>query len=427
MRIIRRGSVANNIIGTTVVQIAIVALSLMSAPIQARGLGSDGRGQLAVILIIGQVGGFLVDAGTTSFIIRKRSHGSPAGGLLGSVAPILGASVVVWLVAAVPIALVVGQGNSEVEALVAAQLALVPVFAVTQSALGVAMGEERWKTIALMRLTAAGVPFVGLLSLHYMGRLTLLTASFSYFAATLIASTPAFLIWWRARPLKRDAKTTREGWKFGRVAMITTLLTLGSVRADVLVVAQLLSFADAGNYVVAATLASPPLTLAGAAMASLARRITLGGLGAVTAAYTRMVLAAVFVAACAIGVIAPFVIPFLFGEEFRTSVQIAQILLVGTVFGAAGNFLSLAVSFAGHPGIASWGQFVGFAGMMATMVPLGLVFGVNGGAAGSAFGYVATFAFLMTWTSRRSELPWRLFIFVRIADLRPLKAVLRRA
>lgn len=65
-----------------------------------------------------------------------------------------------WLVAAVPIAVVVGQGNSEVEALVAAQLALVPVFAVTQSALGVAMGEERWKTIALMRLTAAVVPFV---------------------------------------------------------------------------------------------------------------------------------------------------------------------------------------------------------------------------------------------------------------------------
>jgi O-antigen/teichoic acid export membrane protein len=341
------------------------------------------------------------------------------------VAPILGVSVAVWLIAAVPIALVFGQGDSEVEALVTAQLALVPVFAVTQSALGVAMGEERWKTIALMRLTAAVVPVIGLLSLHSLGRLTLLTASGSYFTATLLASTPAFLIWWRARPLQRDAKTTREGWEFGRAAMMTTLLTLGSVRADALVVAQLLSFSDAGNYVVAATLASPPLTLAGAAMASLARRISLVGLGPVTATYTRMVLAVAFVAACGIGVVAPFLIPFLFGEEFRGSVQIAQILLIGTVCGAAGNFLSLAVSFAGHPGVASWGQFVGLAGMMATMVPLGLAFGVSGCAAGSVFGYAATFVFLMAWASRQSGLPCRSYGVVRLADLRQLKAVFR--
>lgn len=415
-----------NLSGTVGVQIAVVTLSLVSAPLLARGLGADGRGQLAVVLVVGHMCAFLIDGGTTNFVIRKKAQGATSSLLLGSVLPILRFSVVSWIIASLPIGLLLGRGEWEVAALIAAQLCLAPVLAVSQAAIGLLLGDERWSTIATMRLSAAALPVASLLLLYATGNLTLVTATVSYFAATVLAAVPAAVLVLRAVPFERDRDTTRDAWDFGRSAIMTTLVTLGSVRADTLIVAQVLGFAEAGQYVLAATVASPPLLLAGAATSSLARRLSLDGQGAATAKYCRIVTTAVLALASVIAAAAPWLIPFLFGGEFAGAVRIAHVLLVGTVFGAAANFLSLSVSFAGHPKIATRGQLVGLIVMMVPIVPIGLQFGAIGCAACSATGYMATWAWLIRWSGRQSGVRWTRYVLPGRSDVRDIRVRMTR-
>lgn len=403
-------SVINNLLASVGLQLTIAALSLISGPLQARGLGSDGRGQLAVVLVIGQIASMAVDMGTGGYLIRERANGLPRNILIGSITPIVRLSVVGCILLAWPIAYIFCRGDTLLEIMIVAQLALMPIVVCTQIATSLALGEEDIRSVVIIRLTTAIVPVIGLTVLFIVGKITLITASACYFLAILVAIIPTMKIWAKSLPLAYDAQVRDKAWKFGRSSMLTMILSLGNVRADALIVARALSFHDAGLYVVASTLAGLPMMLANASMQSLARRLSLDGLGRATAQASGLVSAAVMVSALIVAISSPFILPLLFGKAFAQSVPIAWILLAGATFGANANFLGIATTLANEPKIAAYAQLAGIATMVVSMLILSSFGGILGAATGSALGYVVTSIYLIRHAKKTSKFSWYAYV-----------------
>ncbi|QRG05969.1 oligosaccharide flippase family protein [Xanthobacter dioxanivorans] len=420
------GPMARNLFATAGVQIVVALLSLISGPLQARGLGPEGRGQLAVVLVIGQIAAFLSDAGTLGYVIRERARGRPRGVLIGSVLPILAVSFALWAIAAWPLALVFGKGDPTLTIMILAQLTLLPFTAATQLGSGVALAEERWRIMMIIRLTVAVVPVLGLLVLFLSDRMSVQSACICYFVATIIAAIPALALCLRSRPLVFSWSITLDAWRFGRVSMLTILITMGNTRADVLIVSQFLSLRDAGLYAVASILASMPLMLTSAVAQSLSRRLSLSSLGAETARASRLLLLVMAVICIGVAGAAPFVLPWLFGSAFRESVPILWILLFGTLCASPSNFLGYATSLAGHPKSAAFAQLIGVVVMAVTMIFLVPAWGLIGAAIGSALSYAASAGVLLRNAHGTSGIQWCSYIIPTARDVRDVVLLIRR-
>ena len=420
------GPLARNLFATAGVQVTVALLSLISGPLQARGLGPDGRGQLAIVLVIGQIAAFLSDGGTFGYVIRERARGRMRGELIGSTLPIVACSLGLWAVAAWPLALLFGKGNPTLTILILIQLALLPFAAFTQLGSGVALGEERWRFMVTIRLISAVVPVLGLLILFLSNRMSVASACICYFTAIVIAAIPALLLCLRARPFTLDRSITAEAWRFGRASMLTILVTMSNARADLLIVSQCLSLRDTGLYAVASTLAGMPLMLANATSQSLSRRLSRNCLGPETAHASRLLLLGMGFVCLGVAVAGPLVLPLLFGSKFSESVPILLVLLLGTLCASPSNFLGYATSLAGQPKNAAIAQLVGVTVMAVVMIALVHVWGLIGAAIGSVMGYAASAIFLIRNAQRTSGLSWPTYILPRPREVREITAMLRR-
>lgn len=406
--------------GLTGVQVVAMVLALATGPIQARGLGPELRGELAMILIIGQIGAFLSDAGTMGYVTREHSRGRGGSVLLGSVAPLLLGSTLVILLVSYPVALLASSGGRVLFFLVLTQMLLLPLAALVQVGSGLAAGAGDIRTLAVTRLIAAVVPFVGLVGLWMFDAITLWSVAACYFVAILLSAIPMVRLWSLARPLERDREVTRGAWRFGRSAWLNVLLTIGNVRVDGLLVAGLLGFHALGLYAVATTLAMLPSLVPAAATLVVSRRVAADELGPFTARSIRIVFTLAWVVAVAIALMAPVVVPFLFGREFEAATGILRILLMGTVAAAASASLSNATSLAGRPLAAAVCQGIGVAVMVLGMVTAAKPWGVEGVAAASALGYMVSFGLLVGHAVKRSGIPPSGWLLIRPADLRGL-------
>jgi O-antigen/teichoic acid export membrane protein len=420
------GPLARNMFATAGVQVIVAALALLSGPLQANGLGPEGRGSLAVVLVIGQVASFLSDGGTLGYIIRERANGRARGELIGSVLPIIAGALILWGLAAWPLALLFGKDDPILTMLILVQLLLLPFAACTQLGSGVALGEERWSTMVIIRLTVAIVPVMGLLILFFTERMTVESATICYFVGTIMATIPALVLCLKSRPFVRHNCVTGEAWRFGRASMLTTVVTVGNARADILIVSQLLSLRDAGLYAVASTLANMPLMLTNIAGQSLSRRLSRNGLGAETARASRVLLLLMSVMCLGVAGAGPFVLPWLFGAAFRESVPILMVLLIGALFASPSNFLGYATSLIGQPKNAAFAQLIGVSAMIGAMIVLIPLYGLIGAALGSALGYCASASFLIRNAQQTSQLPWKSYIFPDPHDLQDVGNLLQR-
>ncbi|MDF9715023.1 lipopolysaccharide biosynthesis protein [Nocardioides sp. ChNu-153] len=394
-------------------QLVVMLLSFATGPIQARELGPELRGQLATVLIVGQIGAFLSDFGALGWITRQVAHGERAGSVLRSAAPLLLAAWLVAVALAFPIATMVGGSDESLLFwLLLFQILLLPFSSLVQAASGVALGSANWRFIAFVRLTGAVVPFIGLVVLLLVDEVTLLSTVVCYYLAAVAAGVIALGVWWRSRPIATDVSAVRDAWRFGRGAWLSTLLNVSNLRADGLMVAAVLDFRSLGIYAVAATLAALPGVVPAAVTQATARALSLDNLREFAAATVGAVLALAAIAASAIALTAPVLVPLLFGDEFDEAVPVVWFLLTGTVLGAAAQTLGNAITLAAKPAVVAWAQGAGVVTMLLGMAVLGPRFGILGVAAASASGYGASFALLLTYARVNSGIPVRRWLLL---------------
>lgn len=134
----------------------------------------------------------------------------------------------------------------------------------------------------------------------------------------------------------------------------------------------------------------------------------------------RMTMLVTLAGMIALGAVVPFIVPLLFGAPYVASVLPALILLPNALFGGLSELLGNALSSTGrtfHVTVANAGTVGATLLSLAVTIPL---WGLNGAAISSCFGFVVSFLIRLVWYARCVHR-------VRLRDLVPSAAEIREA
>jgi len=368
-------------------------VGLVTAPLLARALGPQGRGEFAAIMLVitvaGAVASFGIPAATSVFV----SRGYP-------VAEVNRISQTTSLVCAVPVYIaVILYGR-----LVAERLGLSwPVLAVfylaviasasVQSRRGLWQGAGQTGRLDLERAVYAALRLVGVILLFLVGSQSAPAFAASSLLAFLVASAA---IWTRlpnrrqtipAQPggqpvpangaidpiRSQDGVVSRHSFiRYSSTAAIGTIALVANSRLDQVILPSLTTLQELGFYSVAVTLAEVPL-IAGTLLArDLIRRAVAGATVRILLRRTivTQVLGIALVVVIA-GLLFPAV-PLLYGDAFAPVIPATLILLVATVITMYAQGLLAILQGRGRPAASSVASVAGLVATVTGYVYVGL-------------------------------------------------------
>ncbi|MGI9119198.1 MAG: lipopolysaccharide biosynthesis protein [Acidimicrobiales bacterium] len=320
---------------SSVIGVVVFSLSLLTAPILARALGPEGRGDLAAVLMPAIVLSWLLSLGVPSAAAYFVDE-VPERQLLSTVALLglaLGGPVCAGLWFLLPAFL---DGHSQTT-LVWARVALVaaPFSMGLQSAMeilrrrGAGASWNRWRSAPLI------LPSVGVAVLAVIDRLTLQTALAAYSVGNTV---PLLLL--VARLVRGEGggpsmATLRLILPYASRSAVVVGTTALTVRLDQVVLATMVPSGQLGIYAVAVTAsaASGPLT-SGLSLALFGHQRSEGSPSRASTRYRRTIVLTLLLSsatAFAVALVAPVVLPLVFGQEFSGAVRALWILLPGQV------------------------------------------------------------------------------------------------
>ncbi|MET1033924.1 MAG: oligosaccharide flippase family protein [Arthrobacter sp.] len=363
-------------------RIAASALGLVNAPLVARALGPDGRGETAAALAAFYLVPILLSMGLP-LEVRRLAAGGDYAAVVRSARWVAAALVVPALAAGLLCAryLLVGLSPGEAAAAVAG-VALAPLMVVWMCDESVLLARQSYAGVALLQLT---LPLANTALLVAGALLQLMSVSWvmlSYSAGTVLTACVGWaLVRVRLRgPVYPLRRLVRGGATFAGGSAAEA----ASNRADQLIALPLIGAAQAGYYSVAVTIASIPVGLAHALGASELRRLADTPPELLLAAQQAAVRRAVAIGAALCVLLAaatPAGLAVLFGPEFGPAVPATWILLGGAVL-AVLNYVASTALLVGNRGRAmTWAQAAGAVSGVVFLLLAGPLWGAAGAAA----------------------------------------------
>lgn len=335
---------------------ALPALTgLITAPLQARALGVEGRGTLAAIVVPLSVAPVLLNLGIMQYAGKEAARGTKLGPLLGSLGAVYLAIGVCAVLAAVPAATFFAEGRDTVETYLIVGFCLMPVLLQGQLLLAINSGLQRWRFVIGAQLIPALTTLFGIVVLYVLGELTVASAATVVIVGALGAVVPLTVVLRQAVPLHLDRRLIREGVPFGLKAWLGTMASYANVRLDQLLMVRWVSARELGLYVVAATIASASGIIAAAVAGATNPRVAQGD-RTLAARALRIALGAVAVLHLALAALTPLLLSVLFGADFEDAASMAWILLAAGLPLAGVTILANALVSAGRPALSAWGE-----------------------------------------------------------------------
>jgi O-antigen/teichoic acid export membrane protein len=275
------------------------------------------------------------------------------------------------------------------------------------------MTRERWFSV-LVRLVLIGI-------FALAGALTIAAAAWFTHGVAVIATLlllPVFRIRGKAAGARgSEPRVTNFVLRYGLVTWIGTVGGVLVTRLDQVLLTPLAGAKELGYYAVAVSIAEVPL------VALLAVRDVLftasadrGDFDLVARAARATVLVAVPL--CIGGILlAPLVVPPIFGSDFEPSVRMTQVLFVATIPNAIALVLTSGVMAAGRPGLATRAQLIAAAVTVAALFLLVPLLGAIGAAYASLLAYTTAGILVSLGFVRVSGLGLREFVVPRQTDL----------
>ena len=314
------------------IETGVFALSLLTGPLLSRSLGDDGRGSLAAVLVPLQILGWALLLGVpyasamlTRSISRRKLIDGAWGIAFGVVAPICG------LLFFLAPTLLEGQPSSTINWFRIGLFGVVlgvPAATALQIRLitrGPTVAFSLAKSLHLLSYSAAVVV------LAVSGRLSLVSALAAWILSFVLAPLVVLLSLGATPHSQPDSALARRLLTGGRMKAVATLATVLLGRIDQVVLSVLASPTELGHYAVAATAAQVSLPFSkGLADFALPRAFRQGD-----SAVVDRVVGVTFGLSAFIGIVsavlAPWLIPAVFGEPFEASVPLLLLLLPGQV------------------------------------------------------------------------------------------------
>lgn len=399
---------------TTASSILVPAVGLVTAPLLARALSPDGRGELAAALAPSTL---MLAAATLglpealTFVLAKRPQHTRVSLQLASTLIVLvgfGALAVVW--AFLPF--LSGGDASLARLILIAAIVTVPALPV-DILRGAAAGHQMWGTIALERSTLTLWRLMLLVALFISGELTVLTALLINITAPLVSvATYAPFVWRETRNSGRRRPLSREDLDTGKRRLLRTLLAygikvwFGSVatmvvaRLSQLFMVPLSSTRELGLYTVANTIADVPLIVAfsvqGAVFGVNSR--TQDASQVTATSRTTLLLGATGCGAMA--ALLPLAIGPLFGSEYNDALTPTLLLIMSAVISIPALMASSGLAAWGRPGLRSIGFTLTLIINLATLIVMVPIYGAVGAALSSLISNVFMNTFMLAAARR---------------------------
>jgi O-antigen/teichoic acid export membrane protein len=405
--------------------LALAAVTVITAPLQARALGPAGRGELAAILVPLGLAPAVLSLGLGIYAFRAAAVGVRVGTLIGTAGALVALLGLVGALVGPLVGELVGNGRVVVEIWVVVGFALLPIGLLNLFLSEVAAGVERWGTVLATRLVLPAALLIGITGLYVLGELSVASAAL---VAIVGGTLPALFLLpgaLRYRPLRFDRGVMMEAIPFGLKAWAAGLGSLVNVRVDQLLMTRLVDSSELGLYVIAVTaatvLVNPIATgLAGGTMP----RFVKGGIDLV-ARVLRATMLGVLVVSVGMALGAPILIPLVFGPDFADAIPMIWVLLLANVPLAGTVVLTTALISVGKPSYAAWGELLAIAVTVPGLLALLPHLGGLGAALVSLVAYCASFTFLMVVTRRQMGARLTDLLVIRPADAAVLMGLVR--
>lgn len=380
---------ANSPLSIVLAQVIGSALLFLSAPIVARTLGPEGKGEAAATLAAVAIAPFLLGLGLPLAVRRYAAIADDDNGVIRAAVRLSLAAIPFGFVLAVLLsASLLSEVSSNTKVWMTIGLTLAPAAIIRDCLASILVARQRYDRIAVVAISPAVVTLVAVATLAAMGILAPSTVVAISVVSMLIA---AALAWVLVRPqMTGPLFPPRELIWMGMKSAGAQIGTVATLGVDQVFLLSLMGPAQLGVYSVAATISKLALPLSRAygasSFAQIARapRSTVSRMAARYVSYSAISVGAV---AVLIAVSAPIIVPLVFGQPFAGSVQPLWILLAGSVAMSVVLVATSHLVARGYGGRASISLLVGLAFGLAAMWLLAPAHGAVGAAAASTIGY----------------------------------------
>lgn len=397
---------ANSPLVVVASRVVNAACGLLTAPVLARSLGTDGRGYAAAILAILTVVPIGLALGVPLAVRRRASVGQPQSGLIRA--------GLFFSILTTPVAVAVGLGfnlvlfadlQADVKWWFLIAAATAPLTVTSNVLASILVVRHEYRRLAAVYCTQLVVFTLVLLALWTTGRLALSSVPAAYAVGAIVTAVVA-LRW--VHPTGKEPAPVIAVTREGLSLVGSQIADIASQRLDQILIIPLVGAATAGIYSVAVTVGSIPMAFAfglNAATFPEVSRETDTGRPAVGRSVRYATVLAAFIS-LALAVASPWAIPAVFGSAFEPSVPVALISLVGSVALVVGYTASMCLIAMQRGNGASMAQGLGLAMGIGLLWPLAGAFGAAGAALASGVGYTTTLVVALILLSRLGALKY---------------------
>jgi len=390
-------------VGSLLSGVGAQAALLVSGVLVARMLGVEDRGYLALLIltpfIVSQLGGLGLPVSASYFVAREPAHARAiARSLAGAYLYQALCTVGVHFVA---LYLLTRDDPQMVWSAGLVTLTVGPATLAHQYGLGLLQGQQRFRPFNLLRLAPVGAYAIAIMLLFFVGTGNLIFTAVAYSVSVVAAGSATLTI--ALVGLRHEgappSPSRREMVRFGLRGLLGSAAPSETFRLDQAVVGLFLSPAALGLYVVGLGFTNLPRFLGqSVGMVAYPRVASSADAAGARRATWRFVAFAGVMSLLVVGVleiIAGWLLPFFFGEEFAPALPLVRILLIAALFWSVRRTLTDAVRGGGLPALGSVAELASWVTLplaLAVLLPLG---GVEGVALAMVLSAVASLATLV--------------------------------
>jgi O-antigen/teichoic acid export membrane protein len=374
----------------------------------ARGLGVEGRGQLAIIVLVpsvlSQLGTLGMPLALTYYIAKDADDGRR---VLRSLAGVISAQIAVLSVLQIVVFWLLVH-DDEQSAMLAA-VPILPALIAQQYGLAVLQGQQRFTAFNALRLAPTALYLLAMLAFFAVGATTLVDLVVAFTLINLVAAVPLTAIALRyAAP--RGSPSSDHGprrvFRFGMSALLGSSSPVEMLRVDQAIIALALPRSALGLYVVALAVTNLPRFISQSVGIVAYPRIAAAAPSEKRSLIRRYLLLVLVMAGSTVAFLEATVtrlIPELFGTAFAGAVTTAQILLISAFLLAIRRVLSDIAQGLGYPIGSTVAEAVNLTialPLIAVAVPL---YGIEGAATALTLGAAGSLIVIVAMVRRRMD------------------------
>lgn len=378
-------------------RLGAAALALVSAPIVARVIGPDGRGETAAAIALFHIVPVVIAFGIPLAVRRRaavtdgRTAIAAARTLsLAAVVPACAVAVLCWFT-------LFASFDPESRVVASVGIVAAPMVVSWSSDVSVLVAHSRYRAVMAMQLIQPLtylVLVVILWALAVADTATVLLAYLLGLAATFVTGL-ALVRGSFSGSLAEIPTLLKDGVRFAGSALAET----ASNRLDQAIMLPLIGATQAGYYAVATTIVTAPLAIGQALGASyftpIARASETKERRALQWASARSGLAISLVCFPLLCLVTPLIVPLLFGEDFRPTVTVVWLAALGGIAMTSGYVVSMALAAEGRGGRMTIAQVAALVASMGLLIVIGPLLGAVGAAVASSVGYAVLLGLLL--------------------------------